>query len=220
MSRRGRAIGFAVLAVGCAIASASIASAYRTSVDDQLGELRPVVTVERSIDAGADLRGRVLRTALGVRSVPERFLPPDAISDPRQVIGRRTLAAIPAGSYLLASHLRSTEPRRPSRPRLGKDLHPVEVTVSGAGALAATGSAAEARVDVVVAGEPVTGGRARVKVAARGVRLIGIEPADPSEGTAVGGDSWSATLALTRSQALELIEAENFAREIRLIPAS
>jgi Flp pilus assembly protein CpaB len=219
MSRRGRAIGFAALAVGCAVASASIASAYRTSVDDRLGELRPVVTVERSIDAGTDLRGRILRTALGVRSVPERFLPPDAISDPQQVVGRRTLAAIPAGSYLLASHLRSAEPRRPSQPRLGKDLHPVEVTVSGAGALAATGSA-EARVDVVVAGEPVTGGRARVRVAARGVRLIGIEPADPSAGTAVGGDSWSATLALTRSQALELIEAENFAREIRLIPAS
>ena len=47
-----------------------------------------------------------------------------------------------------------------------------------------------------------------------------IAPADPGEETAVGGDSWSATLALTREQALELIEAENFAREIRLIPAS
>ena len=76
------------------------------------------------------------------------------------------------------------------------------------------------RVDVVVAGEPVTGGRAKVSVAARDVRLIGIAPAEPSEGTAVGGDSWSATLALTREQALELIEAENFAREIRLIPVS
>jgi hypothetical protein len=119
MSRRGRAIGFAVLAVGCAVASASIASAYRTSVDDRLGELRPVVTVERSIEAGTDLRGRILRTALGARTVPERFLPPDAISDPRQVVGRRTLAANPAGSYLLASHLRSTEPHRPARPRLG-----------------------------------------------------------------------------------------------------
>ncbi len=71
---------------------------------------------------------------------------------------------------------------------------------------------------MVVAGEPVTGGRARVRVAAEGVRLIALEPADPEE-AAVGGDSWSATLALSREQALELIEAENFAREVRLIPA-
>jgi hypothetical protein len=29
--------------------------------------------------------------------------------------------------------------------------------------------------------------------------------------------AWTATLALTRPQALRLIEAENFAREVRLI---
>ncbi len=65
----------------------------------------------------------------------------------------------------------------------------------------------------------MTGGRARVRVAAEGVRLIGLEPASPEDGTATGGDSWNATLALERRQALRLIEAENFAREIRLIPA-
>ena len=93
------------------------------------------------------------------------------------------------------------------------------MTVSGAGALASAGRT-RTTVDVVVAGEPVTGGRARVRVAARGVRLLAIAPAAPEEATATGGDGWSATLALTRAQALELIEAENFAREIRLIPAS
>jgi len=218
MSRRGRAIAFAVLAVVCAVASASIASGYRRSVDDQLGELRSVVTVGRPLPAGAVLRGRVLRSALTTRTVPTRFLPPDAIADPAQVSGRRTLAPIPAGSYLLASHLRPVGHRESSGPDLGGDLHPVEVTVSAAGSLSASG--ARERVDVIVAGEPVTGGRARVRVAAEDVRLISVEPADPAESTTVGGDSWNATLALTREQALDLIEAENFAREIRLIPAS
>jgi Flp pilus assembly protein CpaB len=218
MSRRGRAIGFAGLALVCGVASASIASGYRESVDERLGEVRSVVTVDRPLPAGVVLRGRLLRSALINRTVPTSFLPPDAIADPAQVAGRRTLAAIPAGSYLLASHLRSTEDRAPHGPVLRDDLHPVEVTVSAAGALASAGSGA--RVDVVVAGEPVTGGRARVRVAAAGVRLISVVPADPAEATTVGGDSWSATLALTRSQALDLIEAENFAREIRLIPAS
>jgi hypothetical protein len=93
------------------------------------------------------------------------------------------------------------------------------VTVTGAGSLAAMGDPAGTRVDVVVAGEPVTGGRARVRVAAAGVRLIALVPASPEEATSEGEDSWNATLALHRREALRLIEAENFAREVRLIPS-
>ena len=218
MSGRGRAVTFAVLAAICAIASAGIASAYRESVDESLGPVRSVVAVERPLAPGETLEKKILRRSLTTASVPVRFLPPDAIADPSQALGRRTVAAVPAGSYLLASHLRSPGSGRPEDPRLGRDLHPVEVTVSGAGALTVAGPTT--RVDVVVAGEPVTGGRARVRVAARGVRLVAIEPADPAASTEVGGDGWNATLALTRAQALELIEAENFAREIRLIPSS
>lgn len=217
MSRRGRAVLFALLAGGCGIASAGIASSYRDRVDEQLGATRPVVTVARPLGRGTELRGRRVLGRLEVREVPVRFLPPDAIGSPAEVAGRRLAVAVPAGSYLLGSHLR-TGPARDRDPRLGDDLQPVEVTVSGAGALASAGPGA--RVDVVVAGEPVTGGRARVRVAARGVRLLAIAPASPSEETVAGSDGWSATLALTRGQALELIEAENFAREIRLIPAS
>ena len=39
----------------------------------------------------------------------------------------------------------------------------------------------------------------------------------PGAGLAPAGD-WRATLALTRSQALRLIQAENFARQVRLMP--
>ncbi|MFN8113359.1 MAG: SAF domain-containing protein [Solirubrobacterales bacterium] len=217
MSRRGRALAFGLLAAVCGIASASIASAYRERVDAQLGATEAVVTVTRPLAAGATLRTPLLRKATEMREVPVRFLPPDALSRPTQATGRRLAVAVPAGSYLLGSQLRV--PDEPDRgPRLGDRLHPVEVTVSGAGALAAGG--AGSRVDVVVAGEPVTGGRARVTVAARGVRLLAIAPADPADETAAGSDGWSATLALTRAQALDLIEAENFAREIRLIPVS
>ncbi|HET6830391.1 MAG TPA: SAF domain-containing protein [Solirubrobacterales bacterium] len=219
MSRRGRALAFAALAVACGLASAGIASTYRERVDEQLGEVRTVVTVTRPLPVGSELRGRLAERSLAIREVPDRFLPPDAIADPRVVAGRRLAAAVPAGSYLLGSHLRSGAGPRERAPRIGGDRQPVEVTVSGAGALAATGPE-RAEVDVVVAGEPVTGGTARVRVAARSVRLLAIAPADPAAATTTGGDSWSATLALTRREALELIEAENFAREIRLIPSS
>ena len=216
MSSRARAIGFAAIAVLCAIASASIASGYRDSVDAQLGELRSVVVVTEPLPAGRPLRRATLRRATELREVPVRFAPPDALMDAAEAIDRRPLASLPAGSYLLASHLRPPGGEAERQPRLAGDLHPVEITVTGAGPLA---SATPVPVDVVVAGEPVTGGRARVSVVAEGVRLIGIEPAAPEDGTAAGGDSWNATLALERRQALRLIEAENFAREIRLIPA-
>jgi len=219
MSRRGRAFAFAALAGLCGVASASIASAYRDRVAEQLGETRPALVLTRPLSPGTELRGRIAARALAVRAVPARFLPPDAIATADAVTGRRLAAAVPAGSYLLGSHLRNPGGRRRSGPRLGDGRQPVDVTVAGAGVLAATGPA-RTRVDVVVAGEPVTGGRAQVRVAARGVRLLAIAPASPSEETAAGDDGWRATLALSRAQALELIEAENFARESRLIPAS
>lgn len=219
MSRRGKAIGFAALAVLCAVASASIASGYRESVDAELGELRTVVVVARSLEPRQPLSRRVLDGSLELREVPARFLPPDALIDPGEALGRKPYAPIPAGSYLLASQLRVPGAGAgPEQPALGGALSPVEITVAGAGALVAVAGEPGARVDVVVAGEPVTGGGAKVRVAASGVRLVALEPAS-AEAAAAGGDSWTATLALSREQALRLIEAENFARELRLIPS-
>ncbi|MFN8150116.1 MAG: SAF domain-containing protein [Solirubrobacterales bacterium] len=220
MTRRSKAVGFTVLAVLCAVASASIASGYRESVDAQLGELRTVVVVSEPLSPGEALSRRDLERSLELREVPVRFAPPDALVDPGEALGRKPFAPVPAGSYLLASQLRTPGAgREPDSPSLGSDLSPVEITVTGAGALASAAGSPGMRVDVVVAGEPVTGGRARVRVAASGVRLIALEPASPEEATSTGGDSWNATLALSRPQALKLIEAENFAREVRLIPA-
>lgn len=220
MTRRSKAVGFTVLAVLCAVASASIASGYRESVDAQLGELRTVVVVSEPLSPGDALSRRDLERSLELREVPVRFAPPDALVDPGEALGKKPFAPVPAGSYLLASQLRTPGARSaPDSPSLGSDLSPVEITVTGAGALASAAGSQGMRVDVVVAGEPVTGGRARVSVAASGVRLISLEPASPEEATSTGGDSWNATLALSRPQALKLIEAENFAREVRLIPA-
>ena len=219
MSRRGKAIGFAALAVLCAIASASIASGYRESVDAEIGELRTVVVVSRQLEPGRPLSRRVLDGSLELREVPTRFLPPDALIDPGEALGRKPYAPIPAGSYLLASQIRIPgADAGPEQPALGGDLSPVEITVAAAAALAPLAGTPGGQVDVVVAGEPVTGGGATVRVAASGVRLIALEPADP-EAASAGGDSWTATLALSRGQALRLIEAENFARELRLIPS-
>jgi hypothetical protein len=99
----------------------------------------------------------------------------------------------------------------------------VEIAVTGAEALGAVGGSPEgSSVDVVVTTEPGPGGKGRTYVAAVGVELLALREgggglgADES-GLGAGGD-WSATLALTRAQSLELIQAENFARQVRLLP--
>jgi hypothetical protein len=98
---------------------------------------------------------------------------------------------------------------------------PIEITVEAAGALAGAGSGPRA-VDVIVTTEPGPGGGAgRTYVAARGVELLDLRAAEGAQGlddvTAPATETWVATLALTRGQALRLIQAESFARSLRLL---
>jgi pilus assembly protein CpaB len=218
VSRRRRALLLAAAAALCGIASVALALGYRRQVDASLGATASAVVVREPLPAGRRLRPPVLRRSLEMRTVPLRFLPPDALANPEQAMGARPLAPVPAGSYLLASHLRSERAEREPARRLPAGRRPLGLTVAGGEALrAAVGRAGAERVDVVVAEEPRAGVRGRVIVAARGVPLLELSPS--GEITDSGeGPAWSATLAVRRGQALRLIKAENFAREIRLIP--
>lgn len=222
MSRRARAIGFLLVAIVCAVLAASIVDGYGTSVAGQYGELRPVVVAAADLPARQPVGPTELQR-LEVRRVPESFAPPDALQSPRDAAGRAPVAPVPAGSYLLASQLRAPRPDRDRpRARLGGRRRPVEISVTGADALAAVGDdPVGSRVDVVVTTEPGPGAKGRTRVAASGVELLALQQGGggaAAEGALGSGGNWSATLALTRSQALRLIQAENFARQVRLMP--
>ena len=225
MSRRARAIAFACAALACAGLAAALAGGYRTDLESQLGPLRQVVVARARLSAHRALRPAEASRLLEVRRVPERFAPPGAVTSAEQAIGRAPAAVIPAGAYLLASQLRTPGARnRPDDPpRLGAGRQPVEIAVSGAEALAATGGDPRgSRVDVIVTTEPGPGGvSGRTYVAAEGVELLALGQSDPGAGAGLpgpGSAAWMATLALRRPQALRLIQAENFARQVRLIP--
>jgi Flp pilus assembly protein CpaB len=223
VSRRARAVAMLLAALACAAAAAAIAGDYGANVADRFGELRPVLVASQPLPRRTAIRPRDAARHLVVRRVPAHFVPPNALSSTAEAIGRAPAAAIPAGSYVLASQLEEPRQKGPERSRIGPGRRPVEIEVTGAAALAATGRSPEgARVDVVVTTEPDTGGRGRTFVAAEGVELLALteggtdEAGDPLPGP----EAWTATLALTRSQALRLIQAENFSRQVRLLPRS
>ena len=217
MSRRARAALFLFLAIVCAVAAATLANGYGASVARSFGPLRGVIVARRELPAGRPIRGADLNRLLESRRVPARFVPSGALEVPVQALGREPAAVIPAGAYVLEAQLRLPSGEGP---RSGKALaagrRPVEITVSGGEALLASGSPRGARVDVVVTTEPSGPGPGRTYVAAAAVRLLELARQAPDgPGPAPG---WSATLALTRGQALRLIEAESFARSVRLLP--
>jgi Flp pilus assembly protein CpaB len=224
VSRRARAIAFAAAALGCAALAAAIAGGYRSGVADQFGPLRPVVVARAELPADRQLDPGAAARLLTVRRVPASFVPPGALAAPEQAVGRAPASLIPAGAYLLAAQLdlpHHGARHRSRTPNLGAGREPVEIAVTGAEPLAATGRDPRGqRVDVVVTSEPGPGATGRTYLAAEGVKLLGLAEANDSGSNgfpAASVGAWTATLALTRPQALHLIEAENFAREVRLI---
>jgi Flp pilus assembly protein CpaB len=215
MNRRVRAIGFAVLALLAAASAATIAHGYGSSVAQAYGPLRPVVVLARDLQPDRPLGPEEVSSALEVRRVPLRFVPPGTLVSPPDAIGLEPVTALSAGSYLIASQLRPPRPRHRVVLAPG-DRRPVEISVSGAEALLATGGhSTGAKVDVIVTTEPTGVGPGRTYVAAAGVPLLALGPG--SDGPGPGGAS-AATLGLTRKQALRLIAAESFARKLTLLP--
>lgn len=216
MSRRGRAIVFGLLALVAAAAAAMVADGYGSSIARGFGPLRPAVVAGQALPAGKALEPDAVERYLEVRRIPVRFVPPGTLASPQSALGLEPQADVPTGSYVLAQQLSPPQPKHRASDGLSRGRQPVEIAVSGADALAA-GGAAGGLVDVVVTTEPQGAGPGRTYVAAQGVPLLGIS-AGP-DGPGPDGTS-SATLGLFRSQALRLIAAQNFARQVTLLPGA
>ena len=95
----------------------------------------------------------------------------------------------------------------------------MEIAVVGAGALAGSRGGPGRRVDVVVTTEPTVGaGAGRTFVAARAVGLLDLRPGERRRASSrraptAGSRPWRSA----DREALRLIHAQSFAREVRLI---
>jgi len=216
MSRRRRALVFLALAFIAAAGAAAIADRYGASAVRSYGPLRPVVVVGTEVAAGLHFGPREIASALTVRKVPSRFAPPGALAIPEEALGLIVRTPLPAGSYLLGTQLGVAHKGKAERRNLVGDRRPVEIVVSGADALLAMGQGPNgSQVDVVVTSEPAGTGPGRTYIAAARVPLLALRPGPEGQGP---GASASATLGLTKRQALRLIAAESFARKVTLLP--
>ena len=213
MNRRTRALVFLAAALVCALGAAMVASRYRSRLDARYGPLKPVVVTTAELPAGQAIDVQRAGSDLAVRRVPASFVPPGALLQPADALGRAPTAVIPSGSYVLDAQLVLPGPAEPRRPGVGQGLRPVDVPVAGAEALTVgEGSPEGSRVDVVVSRQAGLGRSATARIAATAVKLLALRsPSGP-------GESWSATLAVTEQQALALIGAQSAGREIRLLP--
>ena len=215
MNSRVRATVFAAGALACAGLSAAVAGAGQNPGAAGLGALRTVVVTTEAVGHAETLGPRRVDASLAERRVPESFVPPDALGSPGEAVGRKLATSLPAGSYLTASVLKA-KAASPGRWGPPEGTTPVEVVVTGGGALVSTRTGSGRRVDVIVSGDSAPGpGAGRTYVAASSVPLLGLREARAQTG--IESESWVATLAVTRGQALSLIRAESAGAQVRLL---
>ena len=217
MKSRARAAAFAIAALACAGLSAAVAGSSQAP-EAGFGSLRPVVVTSAPLERATAIGRKELREALAERQVPEAFVPPDALGIPEEALGRKLAVPLPAGSYLTAAAFKARSEGPGPRGGPPKGMTPVEITVTGAGALAATKTDQGDQVDVVVSGDAAPGPSAgRTYVAASDVSLLALREARAEPG--LEADRWIATLALSREEALRLIRAESIGAQVRLLAA-
>ena len=214
--RRRRGVLLLSLALASGGLAASEVSSRTRAVEERVGPLVPVVAAREAIEPGTKLTP----DRLAVVQVPARYAPPDAVADPAQAEGLRTGGVLERGSYLTASAF-AVGPDDGSAEHpgdgLGRGERAIELKVAGADALGALAGPG-ARVDVLITSE--SGESAgHTELALEDVELLTLKTSD---GVAADADkassSATATLRVTLKQAVYLTAAQNFAREIRLLP--
>jgi pilus assembly protein CpaB len=195
--------------------AAAQVNGHVSSVERRAGPMVPVAVAARDLRVGARLKPG----DLAVRRVPAAYVPRGTLPSASEAVGGRLGAPLAAGGYLTAQLLGAHNAQGGGPLRRGERA--LEVAVSGGRALDA--ATPGTRVDVVVSTEP-RDGAGRTFVALEGVELLALRPGGPvhdaqgSDDGAARAATATATLRVTLKQAVYLSAAENFAREVRLLP--
>lgn len=211
MSHRRRALLLGGLALVLGGLAASNVAGREAALARRVGGLVDVVVARKQVAAGATIRP----AALAVRRVPRRFAPKARVGEPGMVAGQKAAVDIPAGTDLTFAMAGDGSPPV-AGPAIGKGERVAEVVALGSPELITRGS----RVDVLVTPEPRPSERGETVLALEDVAVLDAAPAaEESRGAdAAPGDRVAAALLVTLRQAVYLAAAQDFARELRLLP--
>jgi pilus assembly protein CpaB len=197
MTRRRRAAVLLGLALVLGVLASAHVSRREAALRAQLGPLTEVVVARHDLAAGRVLRA----TDLGVRSLPARYAPPGEPAFAAALAGHRLAVPVTAGGAVTAGLLE----RRPQTPEasIAGGQRAVDVVASGSAQAVVPG----ARVDVLVTTER------RTRLALEAVEVLAARAAADEE----KGPRIVATLRVTVEQAVYLVAAQSFARDVRLL---
>jgi pilus assembly protein CpaB len=209
-ARRRRGLLLLALALLCGVLAAAQVNGQVEDARQRGGPLVRVVVASHDLHSGARLAPRDLE----LRGVPAAYVPRGTLGSPDEAVGATLAAPLVEGAYVTAPLLAGGQ----GAGVLRRGERALEVAVSGGRALDA--ATPGGRVDVVVSTEP-RDRPGRTFVALQNVELLALRPGAPSRDAddgAARSATASATLRLTVKQAVYLSAAENYAREIRLLP--
>jgi pilus assembly protein CpaB len=207
-------LGAAAVCAGLAV---SAVDRYAGEVEARVGPLVPVVVATGDIPRGRTVTRRVAATLLAERLVPRRFAPPAALRSRADAVGFEAAATVAVGDYVGGSQLRPPSGPVGRQARWSGDARIVEVAVAGTHTMSEVLRAGSV-VDVLITTERDRSAP-RTFLALQRVPVVGFEPRASSS---VPGDDRApdgrVTLRATLRQAVLLTAADNFAREIRVVP--
>ena len=212
MSRRRRALLLGGLALVLGGLAASNVAGREAALQRRVGGLVDVVVTRAPIAAGAPIR----RRDLAIRRVPRRFAPAGTYASPGALDGQRAAIDLAADTDLTSAVLGSGR-APPSGPPIGRGERVAELVALGSAALVVPGS----RVDVLVTPEPAPGGRGEAVLALEDVEVLDASAAADApagRGDAAAGERVAVSLRVTLREAVYLAAAQDFARELRLLP--
>jgi pilus assembly protein CpaB len=211
VGRRARGLALLGAAAACAGLAGSSVSRYTNDVRAQVGPLVPVVRARTNLPLGTPVTAATAARSLEVHRVPVRYAPARGLTSVSEAIGSRLAVDLDHGDYLTGSSLAS----RGGAPGGDGGGRTVEVAVAGAGSL---GGALQpgSHVDVLITTDRA-GSAGRTYLALQDAELVAFSR---SSGDSAGAEGARATAALRVSlrQAVLLTAAQNFARELRLVP--
>jgi pilus assembly protein CpaB len=196
VTRRRRAAVLLGLAGTLGTLSATHMSRREAALRAQVGPTVEVVVARSDLKAGQVLE----LSDLGLRALPARYAPGGPPAFPGAQAGHRLAVPVLAGSQV-TPELLQREPQTPAS-LIKRGERAVDVVASGS-------VAAGARVDVMATTEKAT------RVLMQDVEVLAAKPA--AAGKEDSGPRVLATLRVSAREAIYLVAAQSFARDVRLL---